>query len=182
MQRQVPAALCAGWPQIRSSTSRSSASEGYFAAVLQHFSASVHLDVEAQGGGDAGSLTPGRSATLAPLLPTGMDKHCRQVICLQHNHHNHHTRSHFGSSHFGSRAISVRTGIATVSLRVQNFRLCLVAMVLGMVGRRRLVVSFVCSFARVLVFLVVTSGAVSGCLPTFGQHPYAATAGKIRQP
>ena len=29
-------------------------------------------------------------------------------------------------SHFGSRAISVRTGIATVSLRVQSFRLCLV--------------------------------------------------------
>ena len=36
---------------------------GYVAAVLQHFSASVHLDVEAQGGGDAGSLTPGRSVT-----------------------------------------------------------------------------------------------------------------------
>ena len=27
--------------------------EGQFAAVLQHFSASVHLDDEAQGGGDA---------------------------------------------------------------------------------------------------------------------------------
>ena len=27
---------------------------GIFAAVLQHFSASVHPDVEAQGGGDAG--------------------------------------------------------------------------------------------------------------------------------
>ena len=37
--------------------------EGKFAAILQHFSASVHLDVEAQGGGDAASLTPGRSAT-----------------------------------------------------------------------------------------------------------------------
>ena len=40
--------------------------EGYFAAVLQHFSASVHLDVEAQGsggGGDSGSLTPRCSAT-----------------------------------------------------------------------------------------------------------------------
>ena len=37
--------------------------DGRFAAVLQHFSASVHLDVEAQGGGDAGSLTPRCSAT-----------------------------------------------------------------------------------------------------------------------
>ena len=36
---------------------------GAFAAVLQHFSVSVHLDVEAQGGGDAGSLTPRCSAT-----------------------------------------------------------------------------------------------------------------------
>ena len=34
-----------------------------FSAVLQHFSASVHLDVEAQGGGDARSLTPRRSVT-----------------------------------------------------------------------------------------------------------------------
>ena len=39
------------------------AMRGSFAAVLQHFSASVHLDVEAQGGGDAGSLTPRCSAT-----------------------------------------------------------------------------------------------------------------------
>ena len=37
--------------------------EGWFAAVLQHFSTSVHLDVEVQGGGDAGSLTPRCSAT-----------------------------------------------------------------------------------------------------------------------
>ena len=43
------------WPQIRSSTSLSSASEGFFAAVMQHFSASVHLDVEAQVAGTPGS-------------------------------------------------------------------------------------------------------------------------------
>ena len=49
--------------------------------VCGHFSASVLSDVEAQGGGDAGSLTPRRSATLAPLLLTGMDKRSRQVIC-----------------------------------------------------------------------------------------------------
>ena len=55
--------LCREVPQTRSSTGCSSAEEGDFAAVLQHFSASVHLDVEAQGGGDAVSLTLGRSAT-----------------------------------------------------------------------------------------------------------------------
>ena len=49
--------------------------------------------VEAQGGGDAGSLTPRRSATLAPLLPTGMDKHSRQVTCPHHNHHHQSTNS-----------------------------------------------------------------------------------------
>ena len=69
--------LCREVPQTRSSTGCSSADifvrnrgvgmvaamRGDFAAVLQHFSASVHLDVETQGGGDAGSLTPGRSVT-----------------------------------------------------------------------------------------------------------------------
>ena len=34
-----------------------------FCCILRHFSASVHLDVEAQGGGDAGSLTLRRSVT-----------------------------------------------------------------------------------------------------------------------
>ena len=49
-------------PQIRFSLCRARL-RVYFAAVLQHFSVSVHLDVEAQGGGDAGSLTPNRSVT-----------------------------------------------------------------------------------------------------------------------
>ena len=72
--------------------------------------------------------------------------------------------------HFGSRAISVRTGIATVSLRVQSFRLCLMMSCGNGFGDGwppsggRLVCLF---FARVLLFPVVTSGAVSGCLPTF---------------
>ena len=34
-------------------------------------------------------------------------------------------------------------------------------------------------FARVLLSPVVTSGAVSGCLPSFGQHPYAAMVGEM---
>ena len=53
-----------------------SAMRGKFAAVLQHFSASVHLDVEAQGGGDAGNLTPRCSATTNLVqLCSGMEKH-----------------------------------------------------------------------------------------------------------
>ena len=43
------------------------AMRGSFAAVLLHFSASVHLDVEAQGAGDAGSLTP---SVLPPIRCT----------------------------------------------------------------------------------------------------------------
>ena len=55
--------LCREVPQTRSSTGCSSAEMRVLAAVLLHFSASVRLDVEAQGGGDAGSLTPRCSAT-----------------------------------------------------------------------------------------------------------------------
>ena len=48
-----------------SSSSRFSCPEdGDFASFLRHFSHSVHKDVECQGGGDARSLTPRRSATL----------------------------------------------------------------------------------------------------------------------
>ena len=87
-----------------------------FCRTSRHFSASVLWDVEAQF--CAASLT-------------GMDKHSRQVICPHHHHHHHPSLPsslphHHLRSHFGSRAISVRTGIATVSLRVQSFRLCLV--------------------------------------------------------
>ena len=39
------------------------------------------------------TLRPGRSATLAPLLLTGMDKHCCQGICLHHHHHHHYTHN-----------------------------------------------------------------------------------------
>ena len=49
-------------------------------------------------------------------------------------------------------------------------------MVLGMVGRRRLVVSLVCSSP---VFSSLLWLAVSGCLPYFVQHPYAATVGEM---
>ena len=38
-------------------------SDGRFAEAMQHFSDSVQLDVESQGGGDAGSLTPRCSVT-----------------------------------------------------------------------------------------------------------------------
>ena len=43
--------------------------DGRFAAEMQHFSDSVPLDVESQGGGDAGSLTPRCSATLISCTP-----------------------------------------------------------------------------------------------------------------
>ena len=36
-----------------------------------------------------------------------------------------------------------------------------------------------CFFARVLLSLVVASGAVSGCLPYFVQHPYVAMVGEM---
>ena len=61
------------------------------AAVLQHFSASVLLDVEAQGGGDAGSLTARCCAT-----PNRCNRWrhwrntCVILSSLDHNHHNHH--------------------------------------------------------------------------------------------
>ena len=44
---------------------------GGFCPFYGHFSASVLSDVEAQGGGDARSLTPRCSATLAPLPTDG---------------------------------------------------------------------------------------------------------------
>ena len=62
--------------KTRSSTGCSSAEEGEFAAVVQHFSASVHLDVKAQGGGDAGSV----------LLPAQLVCHV-QTTTTTHNHH-----------------------------------------------------------------------------------------------
>ena len=43
--------------------------DGLFAAEMQHFSVSVHLDVESRGGGDAGSLTPRCSATQICCVP-----------------------------------------------------------------------------------------------------------------
>ena len=68
--------------------------EGYFAAVLQHFSASVHLDVEAQGsggGGDAGSLTPRCSATPIRCIRDGnLARHISLTHRQNYNHHNHH--------------------------------------------------------------------------------------------
>ena len=49
-------------PQIRTSIRCSRSEEWVFAVGIRHFSHSVHLDVECQGGGDAGSLTPRCSA------------------------------------------------------------------------------------------------------------------------
>ena len=113
-------------------------------------------------------------------LPWLARPRCSASWPVTHRQNHHHHRSHFGSSHFGSRAISVRTGIATVSLRVQSFRFCQ-KMSRGngfgdgwLPSAGRLVCLF---FARVLLSPVVTSGAVSG--PSFGQHPYAAMVGEM---
>ena len=55
MQRQFQQLSVPDGPQIRSSTSLSSASEGVFCCIcLQHFSASVHPDVEALVAGTPG--------------------------------------------------------------------------------------------------------------------------------
>ena len=99
MQFCVGTSLCScsdssSWkvPQSTPSTSsRSVSEEVFFSPVYRLFSASVLVDVEAQGGGDAGSLTPGRSATLAPRPLTHVEKHMGQVIRPHHHHHHTHT-------------------------------------------------------------------------------------------
>ena len=83
-QTQFIAGVC-GFFFATVAGSRGGGDVGQFAAVLQHFSASVHLDVEAQGGGDAGSLT--RRCSLVHLL-TCIDRDVRQV--QRPNHHHHH--------------------------------------------------------------------------------------------
>ena len=69
-------------PQNSSSTWCGSSEEGIFAAVLQHFSASVHPDVEAQGGGDAGSLPPRCGMCWLVLLVTILLVLCFRLLSM----------------------------------------------------------------------------------------------------
>ena len=108
---------------------------GAFAAVLQHFSASVHLDVEAQGGGDARSLTPGCSATpircttdvyrqrhassstsAPPPLQPQQHNHNNTTTTTQpqqHNHNNTTTQQHNNQQqqHQQHKAVSTKSAI-----------------------------------------------------------------------
>ena len=77
-------------PQFSSSTCSGSGSEVGVLPVFGHFSASVLSDVETQGGGDAGSLTPRCPATNSMHASWCVENTHSLSSCLNHNHHNTH--------------------------------------------------------------------------------------------
>ena len=138
MQRRPAVPQISLWTEFMTILRRA---DGNFCRILRHFSASVHLDVEAHGepsttnscclsraggGGDAGSLSPRCSATLIRCIFAVVQP--PQTTTNHHtptptSHHHPHTTTHHHNNHHNhhntstlKRALSVVSFVRTVEV------------------------------------------------------------------